>query len=462
MPATRRENKKLFYTLFVFLLNNDTKRASFFNAFKHKMRPDTKMPKILLFIYNFIFILLLIPASLVILIFSNKYRKELFFKLPERFAFWKPFNKTKKTVWIHCSSLGEVRAVEPIIDKLKDDYAIVLTAITKTGRIYAEKIKKTDYVSLLPLDLYPLMNKVFKTIKPDLFILVETELWASLLYAAEKNKVQVMTVNGRMSSGTFSAYKKMKFFWEPFVSLIGVILARSDEDAERFAHLSSGKPAVFVTGNIKYDRDFSANAKRENFGFDSKNIIFTAGSTRDGEEQIIVDAYNELRAKHPDIAVFLAPRHIAKIAKVKEILKKNKVNYSLFSSHKDGEKFESNFILVDVFGKLQSIYSISDICFVGGSIVNKGGQNPIEPAAYGKPVLFGMHMDNFKSESETLVKYNGGIKVFDAKDIADKVNMMLSQKDLLLKTGQNALKAVESQKGAVEMTVQKIKEKING
>jgi 3-deoxy-D-manno-octulosonic-acid transferase len=162
-----------------------------------------------------------------------------------------------------------------------------------------------------------------------------------------------------------------------------------------------------------------------------------------------------------DIFFFAAPRHLSKIDAVKRVLENKKIDYALFSEIVKGEKLNKNFILVDVFGKLQGIYSVSDICFVGGSIANKGGQNPIEPAACAKPVLFGKYMDNFKTEAEILLKYAGAITVSGAPDIADKTEKLFLDKDFLKKTGENALKAVNSQKGALNVTVNKIREMLN-
>jgi 3-deoxy-D-manno-octulosonic-acid transferase len=401
--------------------------------------------------------LFIIPASLLFLIFSGKYRKELFYGLDERFACLKNFPKqSKKVIWVHCSSLGEVRAVEPVLDALNREFFIVLTTVTKTGRDYALKTQKADFVSLLPIDLIYLMRKAFKIIKPDILILVETELWASMLYAANAAKVKVMTVNGRMSEKSFKVYKLMKFFWKHFVRYIDLVLARSKDDAARFSYLSGKNTEVYVTGNIKYDRDFMADASRPDFGLKDGDMVFTAGSTREGEEEIIAAAYNKIREKFPEIKFFLAPRHLTRINKVKKILSANKIEFSLFSR----KTYDKNFILVDVFGRLQDIYSVSDICYAGGSIVNKGGQNPIEPAAYGKPVLFGMYMGNFKAEAEILLKFGGAINVFDADDIAEKTIKLLSNKKFLSETGKNAVKAVNSQRGAVNLTAQKIREYI--
>ncbi|MCL2144732.1 MAG: hypothetical protein FWH43_04485 [Endomicrobia bacterium] len=420
------------------------------------------MATVFIIIYNILLATVLIPASIFILLFSGKYRKEIFYKISERFAKWDYTAKqnSKKTVWIHCSSLGEVRAVEPVLEQLKDGCNIILTVITKTGRVYGEKIKTPDFVSLLPLDFYPLMNKAFKTVKPDILILVETELWASMLYAAKKHNIKILTVNGRMSAKSFKIYGSLKFFWKYFTDSIDLIMARSPEDAERFAALSGRKENVFVSGNIKYDRDFNVKSLRSDFGLAQGDKVFTAGSIRETEDEIVADAYLKINARGDGsrIYFFAAPRHLSKISSVKKTLAGKKIEYVLFSSLEAGKTPEKNFILVDVFGKLQSIYAISDVCFVGGSIVNKGGQNPIEPAACGKPVLFGKNMDNFKTESEILLKYGGGINVSGSDDIVFKTEEFFSDKDLMEKTGAKALEAVNSQKGSVKITVNKIKE----
>ncbi|MDR1196252.1 MAG: hypothetical protein LBL00_07245 [Endomicrobium sp.] len=421
------------------------------------------MTTIFLIIYNIILLLLLLPALFFILVFSGKYRKEIFYKISERFSLWDYSSKTKskKTVWVHCSSLGEVRAVEPVLDCLKQEYNIALTTITKTGREYAEKIQKADFTALLPVDLYPFMIKAFKIIKPDMLVLVETELWASMLYAAGRQKVKIITVNGRMSAKSFKVYNALKFFWKRFIGFINIVLARSRDDADRFMSLTGAKTEIYVSGNIKYDRDFAVKSSRADFGLADSDKVFTAGSIREGEDEIIARAYLKIKETMPDIYFFAAPRHLSKIKNVKKTLDDKKIKYSLFSEMLKGKKPDNRFILVDVFGKLQSIYSVSDICFVGGSLVNKGGQNPIEPAAFAKPVLFGKNMDNFKAESEILLKYGGGITVFDAVDIAAKIEKLLLNKNFLVKTGESALHAVKSQKGAVDITVNAIKGRLN-
>jgi 3-deoxy-D-manno-octulosonic-acid transferase len=415
------------------------------------------MLEVYLIIYNLLFVLFL-PLAALAMLFSNKHRKNFFYKLSERFAIYRPLykNSKKTTIWIHCASLGEVRAVEPVLDGLKD-YYIVLTTITKSGRQYAKKLQKADFVALLALDVYPIMRKAFNSIKPDMLVLVETELWASMLYIAARKNVKIITINARMSKQSYKSYRKLKFFWKGFTRLIGIIIARSKDDADRFNFLTDGSSNIIVSGNIKYDRNFATTAKRDNFLLNKDDFIFTAGSIRQGECEIIADVYNKIAPDFDKVKFFLAPRHLSTIENVMKILKDKHIKYSLFSA---GD-FGNNFILIDIFGKLNSVYSISDVCYVGGSMVSKGGQNPIEPAAYGKPVLFGKNMDNFKTEAENLVKADGALIVKNSGDLAEKIREFISNKHLSKTIGENALKAVNSQKGAVSFTIKKIKENLN-
>jgi 3-deoxy-D-manno-octulosonic-acid transferase len=410
------------------------------------------MSKIYLVVYNALIIIIL-PVIAAIVLFNKKYRKELFYKIAERFACLKPLNKnsTKKTIWIHCASLGEVRAVESILDNLKNDYFIVLTSLTKSGREYAAKLQKVGFACLLPLDIYPIMKKAFKIINPDLLVIIETEFWASMFYVASHRNTKIITVNGRMSEKSFCVYKKARFFWGKFVGLINVVIARSAEDAERFRYLTQGKSAILVSGNIKYDKNFNTTAKREDFLLKDADFVFTAGSVRLKETELIINAYKKVEKK---FKMFFAPRHLSRINEIEKIFTEKRINYSLFSSN----NFSGDFVLVDIFGKLNDIYSISDICFVGGSLVGKGGQNPIEPAAYGKPVLFGKYMDNFKTEAKCLLKSGGAFIVKDSSDLAGKINMFISNKQLVKNAGALALQTVSKQKGAVSFTIDKIKE----
>ncbi|MDR3049896.1 MAG: hypothetical protein LBV16_08730 [Elusimicrobiota bacterium] len=418
------------------------------------------MTAFFLFIYNVlfaVFLAILIPFGLI---FSSNFRRNFFYKTKERFAIW-DFKRSllKKTLWFHCSSIGEVRAVEPLLYAFKDDKTqIVLTVATKTAREYAKNLKSIDFIALFPLDLYPLMSKAFEIINPVLFFPIETELWPSMFYSAHAKKIKIVGVNGRISEKTFKTYNKMSFFWSGFISFIDAVLARSEDDAKRYEALSKGKVKTFVTGNIKYDRDFSVGASRADFNLTEDDIVWTAGSIREDEIAAIIEVYKTLIKTYPNIKMFIAPRHIDKIENIKTALDRAKVPFTLFSSqlHK-GIGFAAAAV-VDVFGKLQDIYSISDLCFIGGSLIDKGGQNPIEAAAYSKPVLFGKYMDNFKMEAKLLTDSGGAIVVKNAADLAKISLNLLSDKQKLKDMGAKALHTVKSQKGSIQLTIEKIKE----
>ncbi|MDR2771988.1 MAG: hypothetical protein LBB93_00800, partial [Elusimicrobiota bacterium] len=190
-------------------------------------------------IYNLLLSILIIVVSIPALFISKRFRTEVSYHLLERFAVGPALNKKlhggKKVIWFHCASLGEVRAIEPILDKLKDDFLIALTTTAKSGREYASKISGLALVSLFPLDIYPIAIKAFKRIDPDIFILIETELWASVLYAAHRRGIKTAVLNARISDKTYRIYRKARFFWKYFISAIDIVLARSKEDGRRFA-----------------------------------------------------------------------------------------------------------------------------------------------------------------------------------------------------------------------------------
>ena len=364
------------------------------------------------------------------------------------------FNKRKKTVWIHCASLGEAKAVEPMIPHLQD-YNIIVSTITKSAREYVAKIKGIFYFALAPVDVYPFIATILKKVKPNVLILIETEFWPSMITCANKIGTKIITVNGRISKGAFPYYKLTKFFWKPFLKLIDYISVRNEYDYERFVALIDNKEKVGITGNIKYDRDFiSEKISKKDLFFSAEDLIFTAGSTREGEETVIVKTFIKLKEKFKNLKLIVAPRHISRVSEICNILTKNNLTFELFSKLTDSKK---DAIIIDVFGKLQTIYSISDIVFIGGSIVNKGGQNPIEAAAYSKPIIFGKYMFNFENESASL-KNNGAFEINNKEELFDTMVKLLNNEQLRQDCGKKAQETVNKQKGAIEKNIKIIKE----
>ena len=215
------------------------------------------MINILLFLYNCLIIIFLVPILLFIILTGKKNRQEFFYCIKERLSCWNipQLDKNKKIVWIHCASLGEAKAVEPMISYLKE-YTIIVSTITKSAREYVSKIKGISYYALAPIDLYPFISSILKKVKPEILILIETEFWPSMITCANKIGTKVITVNGRISNSSFLYYRLTKFFWKPFLNLITYISVRNQHDYDRFITLVDNKDKVQITGNIKYDRDF--------------------------------------------------------------------------------------------------------------------------------------------------------------------------------------------------------------
>ena len=414
------------------------------------------MINILLIFYNCLLLIFLVPILLAIVLAGKKNRQEFFYCIKERLSQWNipQLDKNKKTVWIHCASLGEAKAVEPMISHLQGNNIIVST-ITKSAREYVAKLKGISYFALAPVDLYPFIATILKKIKPDVLILIETEFWPSMITCANKIGTKIITVNGRISKGAFPYYRITKFFWKPFLSLIDFISVRNEHDYNRFVALTENKEKVGITGNIKYDRDFANETiKKEDLFLNTDDLILTAGSTREGEESILLKVFVQLKNIFGNLKLIIAPRHIARVNEICSLVKKNDLSFELFSKLTDAKK---DVIIVDVFGKLQTIYSISDIVFIGGSMVNKGGQNPIEAAAYSKPIIFGKYMYNFENESASL-KNNGAFEVNTKEELYETAIKLLNDKNLRLEVGKKGVEVVKNQKGAVEKNIRIIKE----
>lgn len=413
------------------------------------------MVHIFLLLYNLLLIAFLIPILLVIILSGKRNRKEFFYCIFERLACYKNFNldKNKKTVWIHCASLGEARAVEPMLDKLAD-YNIVLTSITKSAREYLIQLNKANYVALAPVDLYPFVISAVSKIKPDMLILIETEIWPSLIYCVKKYGAKVVVVNGRISKTAFKYYKMTSLFWKKFINLTDAVLVRNEIDFKYFKEILGSQEKLKITGNIKYDRNWQSGAlTRAVLNYDEQDLIFVAGSTKAKEENILADVYLNLKNKYKNLKLIIAPRHITRIPEIENILKQKNIKYSLMS-----KGVNEAVTLVDVFGKLQGLYSVADVVFVGGSLINSGGQNPIEPSAYAKPVIFGKYMFNFESEAALLKQNNAAFEVSDAKELEETVDKLLSDKNFCEQAGKNALAVVEEQKGNIDRNINLIKQ----
>lgn len=370
-------------------------------------------------IYNLLRFLLWIPLKIVMILRPKK-RKFIEKRLNQNFEFLK---SEKSYIWLHCSSVGEINLSDALIKKLLSERKenILISVFTDTGYETAQnKYSKDERVKIIyfPLDSRGEIKNILKKIELKLLILIETEIWPNLINLAGK-KGKVILVNGRISDKSFGKYLKFKRILKGTLKKIDHFYMQTELDGERIEAIGAESKKVSIVGNLKFDIELQNYSKEEKE--ELKNIIkangrkiFVAGSTRTGEDEIILDAFKHLS----NYLLVLVPRHIERLNKIENILIKRKIEYSKYSDCLEGKNKKSQVIIVDKMGVLRKFYSISDVAFVGGTLVNIGGHSLLEPLFYRKTPIFGKYLQNVKDIADEILKREIGFKVETSEDIA--------------------------------------------
>ncbi len=373
-------------------------------------------------------------------------------------------------IWFHTASVGEVKALAvilPKLKKLKPDFSIAVSVVTKTGKRQArESLTQADLIFYFPLDFPFILKKVLKKLNPSLLVLVETELWPNLIRETKKYGCKLSLINGRLSQKSFKRYHRIKSFSRLVLSYFDQFLIQSSEDFKRFRELGADENKTKIIGNLKFDRiilginGYDKVNLRKKLGLLKKDRLIIAGSTHPEEEKIILSAFKRLREEHKELVLLLAPRHLSRLGEIEELLSGCNLSYIKKSSIQKDKVAE--IILLDTMGELEKLYSIGELAFVGGSLIPIGGHNILEPASYGIPVLFGPHIENFKSASELLLKSGGGIMVKDEEEFYQQAFSLLKNETLRKELGKKAKEALSSQSGISDKTVQLLLELLSG
>lgn len=370
---------------------------------------------------------ILYPFIAFFLIFNSKKRSFVFKRL------FQDFSKLKiKTdyIWIHCSSVGEINLTDGLIKKIKNkfSYNILITVFTDTGyNIALNKYSNDERITILrfPLDDIFIIKRIIKTISIKYLILVETEIWPNLIDEVSKVS-KIILVNGRISNKSFPRYKKITYILKPLLNKISYFCMQSETDKDRIISLGANNQKVFVTGNLKFDISFEIFSKDEkqalyNLINPKKKNIFVAGSTRDGEEEILFNIYKNLKST----LLVIVPRHLERIPDIEKKLINSNLNYQRFSDILNrGVNNNLDIIIVDKMGILRKFYSICNIAFVGGTLVNIGGHSLIEPLFYGKTPIFGHFLQNVKTISRDILTLNLGYKVHNENEFLHAINLI--------------------------------------
>ena len=371
----------------------------------------------------------------------------------------------KKLIWIHAVSVGEALAVKPLLNSLRTnlpEYQILISTTTLTGyKICKEKIAhKEDLVIFSPLDYYWIVKKSLKTFKPSLIMLVETELWPNLIYFSSRKGIPVLLINGRISDRSYTKYLKCRLLMRKILKHFVFLGMQSEKDAERIIKLGAEKEKVEVIPSLKYEtavelagRIFDKDSIRKELRLKDSTCLITGGSTHSGEESALISVYQRLKKDFPDICVLLAPRHPHRIKEIEEELNNRGIDYNLRTRMKDNISEYNSVIILDTLGELTKFYSISTVAFVGKSLYGKGGQNPMEPAALGIPVIFGKNMSNFEESSNLLLNHNAAIQINSIDGLYHALKIILENPHESEKMGERGREAVLSRKGAISRLI---------
>ncbi len=391
--------------------------------------------------------------------------------LRERLGFLSPSTlallKGRQVIWIHAVSVGETRAAVPLIKSLRITYpdaVLLLSNVTETGREIAESIPEIDVCIYFPIDFSAAVRRAVKTVNPALMLIVETEIWPQFVRMCHKQDVPVVLVNGRISDRSFPRYKLVKRLLEPVLAQIKFFCMQSELDARRIELLGANPESIHVSGNIKFDQSeistgaLDSDRLRAQFGIAPETKVWVAGSTHQGEDEIVVRVYQQLLQTFPDFILILVPRHPHRSRYVSDLLTKAGVTWYLRSDNVFPPLKGGSVLLVDTLGEMLSFYTVADTVFVGGSLVPVGGHNILEASMVKKPVVFGPWMQNFKDIAKFISAAQGFGAVQDEEELRQLLTQLLHDKDLRCSAGARGAAILEQHAGATRKTIEVVRQ----
>jgi len=370
----------------------------------------------------------------------------------------------RPTFWVHAVSVGETLAAVPLLRLLRRRVSgarLLVSSVTLTGRETAVKSLSgvVDEGFFFPFDLPVLCGRFLDRVRPDVVVIVETEIWPNFIAACARRGIPVVIVNGRLSKRSFAGYMRFRWFFAPILRTLRAISAQTDEDAERFAALGAPGEIVTVGGNLKFDvappetgaSPLSALLLREKA---VGAVWIVAGSTHEGEEMQLLRAFLSAREGNPSLRLLLAPRHPERFGAVEELIHREGVAMVRRTAVSEGTgHLPGTVLLLDTVGELSGAYAAADLAFVGGSLVPKGGHNIIEPSWHGVATIVGPHMENFQEIADAFLAGDALIRTTGEEELADRFKRFAADPLLFRETGLRARKLLETFRGASEASM---------
>ena len=404
---------------------------------------------------------------------SGKYRKSTGPKLGFHPAHTLENLEGSPRIWIHAVSVGEVTAAAPILAKLRQMHprgVLLLSTSTETGQEAARRlVPQASAIFYFPLDIPRVIRGVLERAAPDIFVTVETELWPNFIRICRQRSLKVVMVNGRLSPRSFRNYRVTRFFWKGILEGLDAAGVISETDGLRLREIGMDPARIAVLGNAKYDGllERATPALRHEtarlLGIDDDDPVIVAGSTHEGEEAILADAYEQLLAVSPGLRLVLVPRHVDRAPGLAAMMRDRGFQVASLADIEGGKAdFRTPVIVVDIMGRLFGIYSVATVVFCGGSLVPRGGQNVLEAAAWGKVILHGPSMDDFREEGDRLDRAGAAISVENGEAFVRETARLLADSGERRRRGEAGRMVVEENRGAAERYALLISEGVRG
>lgn len=377
-------------------------------------------------------------------------------RIAERFGFYN-LEVTQNPIWIHAVSVGEAQAAMPMIQKLKErfpNHPILMTTTTPTGSTRIKETLGEEVIHVyVPYDVPCAVGRFIEAMKPSIAIFMETEIWPNIIHACKQKEIPVVLANARMSKRSAKGYAKLGRFMREVMSQIDLVAAQSQSDGARLIGLGARTDVMHVTGSVKFDMHLPASIKeqgevlRRDWGVERS--IWIAASTRQGEDEQILDAFAKVCHDRPESLLVLVPRHPERFDSVAGLCEKRGFNIQRRSKHQPCTN-DIDVYIGDTMGDLTLMYAASDVAFVGGSLVQTGGQNPIEAAALGLPVIMGPSLYNFSEVTRMLRESEALEIVDDSEQLSTTVLAYFNDSSLRTQRGENAYAVVQRNRGAMD------------
>ena len=398
-----------------------------------------------------------LPYWLAGMLRQGKYRAGLAGRLGEVPESLRATGALERCIWVHAVSVGEVLAVIPLIERLKRKFEgvrVVVSTTTMTGQALAHKKFGDEDVFYFPLDFAFAMRPYLRRLRPSLVVVAETEFWPNFLRLAHAEGARIAVVNARISDRSFPRYQSFSALLRPILRNVDLFLAQSEADRERLLRIGAEAGRVQVGGNLKFDADVPIQdglTQRLRAAIPCAAKVLVCGSTVDGEEEVLVDAFQALVKEHRELVMILAPRHPERFQAVADLLARRSVRFWRRSAW-DGTPVSEGVFLLDSIGELANVYRIADFAFVGGSLVPRGGHNILEPAQFGVPTMVGPHTENFRDILTIFERVNAVLRV-DGNSLLPELKAWIADPATAKIMGAKALEVYRSQAGAVDRTL---------